>query len=219
MITLAQARTLFGGAMPPPLDSPPVFEEYVLVSPWPLAVVCAVLGIAACWVLLRLGRGRALAIALLLIGLVLAAGTLIAAGLVETERERVMARTRELVTAAARADFSGVDALLAPDARVVNLGSGEIARPRLMSMVERDLAASGRYALKSHAIGTVRAVIDGPNTARAQVNVTVTPAAFGFATSSWWLLRWRMDAGGVWRITTIEPQQIDGVGALKNLGV
>ncbi len=213
-LTLAQAG-LLGRASKPPvpaLEDPSQFEQYVLVWPWPLVALLIVAGIVGFFVLNRLGKPARLSLGVLGLGAVLGVAVALAASMVTTTRERIMAQTRAFIDAAARADALATDPLLAPDFELRGLGNIKaMDRARLLTIIEKDMAE--RWAVKEHSISTLRSIVDLPNTARSQVLVSVTPAALPYPLSSWWLLRWRLEPDGVWRITSIEPQQIDGVSS------
>lgn len=213
-ITLAQAGALGrrSASAVPELDAPPQFEQYVLVSPWPLVALLIAAGIVGFFVLNRLGKPARLSVGALALGVLLGVGIALAAALVTTTRERIMIQTRAFIDAAARADAATADPLLAPDFELRGLGNVKaMDRARLLSIIEKDMAA--RWAVKEHSISTLRSIADLPNTARSQVQVSVTPREFPYPMSSWWLLRWRMEPNGVWRMTSMEPQQIDGVSS------
>ncbi|MBX9735989.1 MAG: hypothetical protein K2X32_03605 [Phycisphaerales bacterium] len=211
-------RLLGGGASPAPLDAPSQLEEYLLVWPWPLAAILIASGLVGFFLLNRMGKPARVSVGVLALGVGLGIAVIVLASRVTTAREAVMSRTREFIAAAATADRAAADPLLAPDLELRGLGSGRIIdRARLLTIIDSDMKT--RWVVKEHSIGTLRSIIDGPNTARSQVEVHVTPEQFPMSMSSWWLLRWRMDPNGTWRIMSIEPQQIDGVKSLGNFSL
>ncbi len=211
-------RLLSGGKGVPALDPPSQFEEYLLVWPWPVAAILIAVGLVGFFLLNRMGKPARTSLGVLVLGVGLGLAVVLLASLVTTTREKIMIRTRAFIAAAAQADRAGADPLLAPDLELRGLGSGRIIdRARLLTIIDSDMKT--RWVVKEHSIGTLRSVIDGPNTARSQVEVSVTPRDFPMSMGSWWLLRWRMDPDGTWRITSIEPQQIDGVGSPGNVAL
>lgn len=222
LFTLAQTRGggLLGGVQVAPLESPPAWEEYLLVSPWALGIVLVVLGLVAWWVLGSQGKAKAGRLAGG-IGVLLGVGVIVLGTLVEVPREVFMRRTREFIAAAARADAdgpTGVGALVASDMQVRGLGRTQaFTRERLMEVIRKDM--KGRFAVKEHRIGMLRSIMDSDTTGRTQVEVSVTPEAYPLPMTSWWILRWRLEKDGVWRVTAVEAEAIEGVGSPKDVGL
>lgn len=206
-ISAALARSaLVLGDTPPLLPDAGPFQKWVLEQPLIPAILLVGVGAALFYILRGQGKakeGRNLALVLSLVGVAI----YVAGSLVETTGEKLQTRARKLVDAVARVNSTEVDQLLAPDASVAPWG---FDRDTIMRRLENDL---GRvYPIKSHSIQSLRAHVDGPNSARTQVRVTVVSdgALYSGPTGSWWLISWRKDsATGEWKVREIECQSID----------
>ncbi|MFG0273652.1 MAG: hypothetical protein ACF8QF_01210 [Phycisphaerales bacterium] len=179
-----------------------LFEQPVLIG-GALAVVAVV-------AFLTLNRQEKARLGLLVGGavLALAAGAALAGFLVETDRERVRARTVELVDATGDVDAARVSALL--DDEVDLLMGGRrvpgIGRQVILNAIGR---LEGRFALAEARAVTTQASVDDDRRARTQVQVRATPEG-GAPSLSWWLLNWSKDADDAWRITRIDCLLFNG---------
>jgi hypothetical protein len=206
----------------PALAPGPVFERFVLVNPWPLAIVLVIAAAVAWVVLSRQGRTRHAGMAVG--GLTLMAACIVAAAsLVTTQREVLRDRTGLLVSAVARVDLDALDGLLADNVLMFaspdRLGSGTRTitpggQPRdkaaILDTVRRYLGSA--YPVKEHRVLETQVAVDGKQLARTQVHVRVTPEAAPLMHRSWWRLEWRREPDGAWLVTGIEPMQIDWLG-------
>jgi hypothetical protein len=205
----------------PMLPSPGVLERWLLESPWVLMGVLAVLGLLALLALRRAGRPQAGAGAMI-VALTLAGVAFAVATLITTERERLAARTLDMVALVASARTGELSDYLEPGARVVSvLGiPTPTGRESLLESVRR--YPGELFPIREHSTSAVQAVQDGANTARTQLRVWVRiakeQAFYDVPTGSWWRINWRRDPGtgpgqwGPWRVTTIELLQLDGMG-------
>ncbi len=145
----------------------------------------------------------------------LIAGALLAiASLVETQRERVVERTRLLVDAVARADARALDDLLAPDCLVTfDRAPSGWEKPETINWIADNLR--GRYTVSQHKITGVQAQI-GPQRglARTRPSVRVTPDITARPHGFVCLITWREDPDGRWRALRIEPLWLQGYGDL-----
>ena len=222
MLGMAGTRALGAGAtgMPasiggsvPPLPKPPAVEVVAFESPLFAAIALVVAGLAVAWALrggsrAKLGRLAAGGLA------IVAGGLMVTAAMVETPREKMSRRTRELVRAAVTADVGTMREILAVDARV-RAGErfrwvGRIeanGRDEIISRVEREIGKELR--IENWAVLKLEAKRDGPNVGRTQTQVRVD---IGGPVFSWWRLDWRQDEDGEWRVIGIEPLFLGGVG-------
>lgn len=219
IFSLAQS----GDTPVPKLPDPPFLTHYLLESPWGLIVLLLLAGFAAFFVLNARAKARqglaALASAVLLAGIVW-----LASSLVTTERERLADRTRTLINATAGVQLSELRTMLAESAQVrLNGFLFRSSRQSILDDVDRVLAK--QYPVKSIAISTPTAVVDGPNSARTQVHVSarVNNMTYDAPVGSWWRIDWRRDISptgegtGEWTVVNLEMLQIDYFGDPANL--
>lgn len=194
-----------------PLQPAPPLERWVLEQPWPLVGLCLV-GAMLCLVVLRPRiKGSIPLVGAGLLGLI-AAGLGIAGTLLATDRERLRARSVELIDAVARVDAGSMSAIFAPGVRLqtglsIQQVPRVVGRDALVDAVERTLG--GPFAVKEHAVLEVQAQLDGRDVARTQVRVRATPssAMYQVPAFSWWRLDWRR-SDQTWELTSIEPLAI-----------
>jgi len=202
--TLAMSRVTYA---PPRLEEPIGPLVWVLEQPIVSAIVLAAVGVVVATLLSRRGQGRH--------GLAVG-GALVAAGLaalgvgwaVETERERIEARSGALVSAAVDGDPAKIEPLLIENVALAASGRTMVS-PGLPTIV--GLAETQRDAgvIESWRLSRLQSKIEGPNVGTTQFRVRVTPTR-GRPTLSWWKLHWRRDAQGVWRVGTIDCLAING---------
>lgn len=200
----AQGANILTIPDPPSLPSPPVLSHLVFEQP---AYVIAVLVVGAVVSYLALSaRGqprRGLWIALG--ASVLALAIYLTARAVETDRERVLANTTDLVRATATGDSARVGELIFDAVRLLNVAEGEMDRALILSRVRDYFSPGGRYPIQEHAILELDAARVGPNTAAAQVKVRATPTASGFPILSWWKINFQKDPSDTqWKVVSIE---------------
>jgi hypothetical protein len=209
MVTLAQ---FFDQQPPPmPINGPPVLEGLLFESPWGPAAVLVLAGVAAFWAFNRAGRVR-LGVMVVAVAAAAAVGIVGIASMVTTDREVVGARTRELVAAVARGDAPGAAEYLAPTLSVRLVGvTTNWGKEEVLQRIEREL--NGVYRLKDREarVRTLRAGDEPPSSIRTQVRVSVTPEMYALPTETWWLLMWRKQPDGLWRVMELDVQQIEGV--------
>lgn len=193
----------------PPLPQPGLVERLTLESPMALVLSLAVIGLAG--LIIFNNRGRAgTGLSVLGVAWLLAGAALLVALLVETPRERLMDRTRELVAALAGVDTNALSGMIDEDATVEVRGVRSFeGRDSIIRGAEQYIGSSTR--IESHRVPEIQAVIDGPNAARTQVRVrhsgnSVPPA-------SWWRITWyRVSESEPWVAIEIEPLWITGLG-------
>jgi len=198
----------------PPLPEPSLHERLLFEMPLTSAIGIAVIAIITAIVLA--GRsGARNATVTLVIGLAAGAGLYALGTAVQTRREALLDRTRELVDATARADLDRLEPLLTPNAtievpqvpRVGTIDADVILDPGyLESQLEQ------RQGVDTYGIRELQATIDGPNVARSQVAVWILPRT-GNRTGTWWLIDWQQGPDGAWRARRIESLWIQGWGS------
>lgn len=185
--------------MDPP--APSILQRYLLEQPWPLVVVLLLIAVACLLGMLRrrdkTARHRFLIVSSIAAGL--AAGVLLLATAVRTDREAIEQTTRELVAAAGPLDPDRLDALIFPDA-VFTGPDGSVWRTWDES--EPAIRAGSRWVEfkeSPHTIRSLRVGVlpSGEGVTLMDVRTDVPGAAF-FKTK--WRLTWRKDAEGEWRM-------------------
>lgn len=206
------------------LPAPPLWEVWLFERPWTPSIVLVLLGVGAWWFFNQRSQARrgvqAAGACMLLALLVVSLATL-----VTTARETLAQRTRALIGGVARAEIGALTELLAPDAAVLLNGqTWLLGRDRILRGVDETtgssfkVAPNGARVLEEH-----QQVLRGAgDSARTQVWVRIEGVNSSFFGRSWWRISWRredasadaIDAGGpkhVWRVTTIDLLQIDGL--------
>lgn len=195
-----------------PLPEPGLIERYLFegsVLLWGALVVAGVVALIG-----LAGRGKAKLGAGVAAGFVAAAAaTWATATFVTTDREVVMNRVDELISATAEADIARLEQSLDEDIRLSIRGYAmDMPRDRVLGLVRTQL--DGPYRVSSYSILERQAVIDGPGTARTQVSVRVDGDNFG-RIGSWWAIDWQ-DRGDGWKAVAIEALYIPGVVSEPN---
>lgn len=201
-VGVAQGSNVLSIPDPAALPSAPFVQHLLLEQPGYVMAVLMVGAIVAYVALKARGQGRR--------GVMIAAGAVALAvsvylisRVVETDRERVIANTADLVHATATGDAGRVEALIFDSVRLINVSEGEMDRGLILTRVREYFGSGGKYAIQEHAVLEVDAAKVGPNTSVAQVKVRVTPAGSGFPVLSWWKVNWQKEAGE-WRVVSIE---------------
>lgn len=203
---LAQLN-LFEGASVPPLPSSPLIERILLDNPWPTVVAMLLVGVVGFLILNQRGRAKH---GLVVFGaaLVAAAGAFVCAMVVETDREAMKRRSRELIGAVARVEVESLEELLDGDMElnVTQVGRG-VGKEQTIASVRRYLGSV--YPVREHTILELQSTLDGPRLGRTQVRVRVTSDVG--VLPSWWRVDWLRDTDGTWRARRIEALWIPGV--------
>jgi hypothetical protein len=185
--------------------------RYLFETPTTTGVTLAIIALVAVVLCNRAGKlekGLKIAGVLALVGV----GCFIAATLVTTDRERMLAASTELVDAASKGDASALERMLAKDC-TLKMGRGQAAsREAIFALVSR-YPGEGGMTVSSHRIASSQAVRDGEGTGRTQLKVfvRVKESPYDAATGSTWRLHWRK-SGEAWQVFAIECLQIDTVG-------
>jgi len=193
---------------PQPLDQGPLWMRMLLESPWYAGAILAVLAVVMYVVLNRLGKfatGVKIAGALVL----LAAGFIVTATMVETQREKLKAVAMQLVGAVAAGNGSGVAGLLSDDAQLVyHLSPEGLGKAEIVALVESRFSSDLR--VKDWSVLESQATLDGPAAGRVQIKVRVVGAEWNVPNVSWW----RIDLGRrgeSWVVKGISPIAVAGV--------
>jgi hypothetical protein len=207
-----------GQVQVPSLPSPPLLQRLTLEEPGTLTVAFVVAAAIGFYVLNRQGKASRGFLAAA-IGVGLAIGVQVLARLIETDRERIMGATAELVRTTAHADVEELSKLLAKEVRFSNdfdLTNSEVQtdkawdRDEILAKVREYMTR--RYALKEAAILETQGIIDRPGVGRTQVRVRAVPEAAGFPIISWWRIDWVKKDDG-WVVKGIQPMDL-GLGGM-----
>lgn len=197
------------------LPSPPMLDRYLFEQPWPVGVGSAALGVLGATLVLRRGGKVALAAVSVVAGALICGAVFVTAAMVETPREVIGARTRQLVDAVVSADTARTGALLASDVRLVYAGTSPAGLERGAILNRMEAFRNGPLSVRQHSIRRMQAHMDGAQIGRTQVQVMVEPEATRFPTYSWWRLDWRQEPDGEWRVFWIESLAIDGLPRMQ----
>lgn len=185
--------------------------RYLFDNPWPLAGLLVAVAVGLVWWFNRQGKAKEGVRWAALCG-ALAAAAVLTGRLVTTQREVLMAQTRQLISVTAKADLVVLEPLLAREIVLTLPGnSAAFSRGQILDLVRK--YPGGQYPVESVSIDSVQAVLDGPSIANAQVHVrTSAPEAtlYDFPVGSWWKIGWRRD-GDRWVVSSLQCLQIDGV--------
>ena len=187
---------------------PPVVEYLLLEQPWPLVggLVAAAVLMAAVAQRRRDRRWLGAAIG----ALVLAPGAYVLATMVNTDRERLVARSRALVGATVSpVDFEHVATFLDAD---VTLTGPHGAHWLDADAIDRTLRrAEQRWGIEAQSIADLKAATTGRRQGRTALSLRTTLGGrldYGPIRSGW-VLQWRQDADGTWRVQRIACMQIN----------
>lgn len=192
---------------PEGLTEPVGLTVWVLEEPLVAALALGASGIVAATLLRRREQAK-LAIPVGGGLLVLAIGVFVLGSLIQTGREKISEGSTAFVEAAVDGDLGALDSLILESAGLAASGStvDDNGRARIKAL-SRTQADAGM--IESWRVSRLQATIDGANTGTTQFRVRATPRG-GRLTISWWRLRWRQDASGVWWIGTIDCLAING---------
>lgn len=196
--------------MPTDWPDPPWFDHYVLEDPLPLVVLLALAAVIAFLAGGRLGkRSVQYASAGLL---VLAGGVALTGHLVETDREAMLAESRRLVEAArAPFDYVTVENLVDP-AFVMTIPDGKKIvgdRDALLAAIKR---AERRMNIDSNTVTHHMERLDAPGDGAVYLAIfSNTSGKLGKqAAPTRWILHWKQDATGTWRLTEATWLEVAG---------
>jgi hypothetical protein len=215
---------MFTEAAPvPALPAGPVFERYLLESPW--MVVIALLLAVVLTVIIGNRSGKFRPSAFAAAGLALLAGVIaLVAELTVTTGELLRARSRELVDLVARPDVAGIRARLDSSCELtLGLTGPRLSHSAIFAGIDR--FPGGAFPIEEHAVMRESAVVDGSNIARTQLRIRVRSAStlYNVPVSSWWRIDWRADPvldpadPDSWRVVRITLLQVDGVENVETL--
>lgn len=193
----------------PPTDwpDPPLLQHLVLESPWALALVLLLVGVALVFIARRSGRGHAGPAYVGCVLMALAVLVPIIAYLVETGRERIAQNTRDLALAPEDPfDLQTILDLTTQDVRLIDMDrEGLIAlAPRFEEVVK----------IEDVRVTNLMTVQDSETYGRSYVAVlgrfhSSQGISSPFKVQA--ILRWRREPDGKWRMHQIEQMAIDGV--------
>jgi len=179
--------------MPQTLPPPPALEHMLLENPaWP--VVCLIAVAAALWTLAH--RQDKAALGWAAIGAAAAgAGVFALAHFVDTERERMAARTQALVDAVVARDVETVRGMMTEDAALSVQGL-RVAQHDLPARADR---AMQQYPVTHHRIHDLKASADSADRGRTQMSLRTLILNKPVRTG--WIFAWRRGDDGAWRLT------------------
>ncbi|BAM02526.1 hypothetical protein PSMK_03670 [Phycisphaera mikurensis NBRC 102666] len=174
--------------------------HHTLESPWLLMAALA----AAAAVAFFAVRGRPVAWLLLpALLLACAAGSVLLAGAVVTDREAADAAVRELVAAASPFDPAAFDARVTPDAELLGPSGDPWLRLAEVRERVREYAGSGRsivHDVKELEVDPVQDLPGGSASTLALLRVASKGGPSGLPTLTTWELDLRRDAAAPWRV-------------------
>jgi len=190
------------------IEPPPAIQYHLLEQP--LFVVITLIVVAA--ILMGIARRTASRRLVISAGVCVgvAVGVLLLARVVDTDRERLIAHTRELVQATAPMQLRRFAGLL--DERMMLVGPEErpwLNRDQILSAMQN---ITSTYAIEEQRVDVLGAQITGPQRGISLVDVTTYPsphAAVSYApVRTRWLLQWSRRREGqdepAWRITQVQ---------------
>jgi len=201
------AQFSFEEAKIPPLPTPPPVAHFLLENPIPGVVFLLLVAVVVFLMLNARGRVRPALLSAALI--VVLAGVLFAvASIVDTDRERISARTRELVGVVTAVDRAGMEEILA-DGLVTRATRvpRNATKDQVIAIVESEVGV--KYRASAHEFLDLQAAMYGPRVGRTQTRVRVSSEYGGIP--SWWLIDWHLEDDGIWRASRIECLWIPGI--------
>lgn len=200
------------------LSPPPLWQAWLFENPWPLVVA-----LLAAAVVLRVvstrretpWRGR---LGWAALGAVLlAGGVYLSTAIVETDRERLIDRTRQLVAATAPIDAGALDGLIARGAVVAGPdGSPWVVYDDIRDELE---AAVQRHGGFDHAIRGLAAEAVNKARGRSLLSLSTTTGDLGVPIRTRWLITWRREGDGRWRVMEIRWLEFRGRPPTRGLGI
>ena len=217
----AFAQFAAGPPVLPALSESPFLERWLLEAPLAPIGVLLVVGLVVAWNFRHSSPRRGLVA--LGAAAVLALGLWALASAVETDRERVTARSVALIDAVAAADAEAAGLQL--DTRILARSRWfreGFPRDRLLN--EIGSAFGGQAEVNAHSIKETRAGLNPDGSATVLVRVLVTPESTQIPVGTWWRLDFVQrpteaaqpadDRG--WRIIGIEPLWFAGFGDVSS---
>jgi hypothetical protein len=132
--------------------------------------------------------------------------------LITTAREKIEASTRVLVAAVIGGDSTVLDAELDDGAKLFSFQHKDgVNKSAILNEVNQRFRPGAELAIKEWSIEALEVSRDGERVGRSQVKVRAVSAAAGVPVFSWWLLDYRLDASGRWRVIRLEPLSISFV--------
>ena len=204
--TLGQSGGGLFGTPPPPLPDPPAWERWLLEAPLSPAAALLLAAFLAFYLMKQSGKRRQGAVTATALAIA-AVAVFIVGSAVTTPREAVTARTHALVDAVARADSAAAADLLAADLAVRPVAHvPPMNRDAVLAFIDTQM--KGQYKVENYRVMQVQAATGGPNLARTQTHVRITPESYGAPVFTWWRLDWRKDEDSRWRVIAIEAVEV-----------
>lgn len=187
--------------MPTNWPDPPLIEHYLFEDPLPLAAMLAVAAVVVFLAGGRMGKRKLQLAALIPLGL--AGLTVLAAVLVETDRERILIESRRLVDAATSPfDLVAVEQLTDP-AFTMKTPDGKVIIADGAKLAEAIKRAERSMTIESNTITNHMQRIDSPGEGAVYLAIfSQTRGSLGQqAAPTRWILRWKKTPDGAWHLT------------------
>lgn len=191
------------------VGGPPLWQTALLDRPWIGAIgvlaVCAVAGV----LVNRSGRGK-LGVGLLALGVVLAAGIMVAGTLITTPEAMLRERTERFVQAVAEADPETLEGMLSPRFVVASKGveNVDLGGDWLVSV-----AGGMDRAIRSNEVSVLGVEMQDRRAARVAFRCSTVLTMNGQRVGSTWEVQWqRFEGSGAeaWKAVRLEAQTIAG---------
>lgn len=192
---------MLGPSNLPPIESSPIWESMLLEKPLYGAVLFALIGGVAWWVLTTRGKPRP-GLGALIGGLALAGGVMALGMAVETPREAASERSIAFIDAIVAEDAAKVDAMLAPNAIMLASGQGgsRLTRGALVTAVSN---LNGEITSNAMSVKGASIASNGDVTVRFSCSSNVQTAG-STTVRSVWEADWREGASGQWWLTRLD---------------
>lgn len=198
--------------VPPALDEPSIFTQWLLEDPTYLLAIIGAIGVLAAWQLWRVAKSRATAFAFV-ITIALCGGLWLFSRTITTPRERIIAATWSLIRSTTAADVDALSPILADRARLGNArGTLNMDKDAILARVKTTLG--GPFKLKDWAVVRMQAAADNEAKVQSQFYIRVTPEVTGAPDLSWWRITWQR-AGDSWKVSLIEPMSGTAIDTLR----
>lgn len=188
---------------------PPIVTHFLLENPWPAAIILIGLGLAMAMSALRNERPRLLKWAggSLALGVVV----IILSMLVTTQREHIRRGTEQMFDAALpELSTPRLKTFLTDDMRLtianagINRSRDEVLETAELAMRIYTIADHRRPSIKTESTG------DGTGRSYASVMVQIDHAMGRYPTQVRFIMHWRREADGAWRVDRIPWVQVNG---------
>lgn len=178
-----------------PIDDPPILEHFLLEQPWPMVGLLLIVAVAV--VVINRASLTRKAILSAVACLLLAMIVYLVAKAVVTERESLINAAAELAQQVETGQADAIRKSLDEQAVITDpAGRVLVASNLILSIIEKKQA---EYDFGSHTIADARAAINSVGSGKTYLRVRSTMGQGG-TESTEWLIDWRRDKDGRWRV-------------------